>query len=54
MRQLYTKSGFLSGLISRPERELVGSDVESAGLGLVASPLSFMLRYLFLAAIDRW
>jgi len=39
---LYTKSGFVGGLITRPDRDLVSCGVESAGLALAVSSLYFL------------
>ena len=40
--ELYTKSGFIGGLITRPDRDLVRCGVESAGLALAVSSLDFL------------
>jgi len=39
---LYTKSEFVGGLITRPDRDLVSCGVESAGLALAVSSLDFL------------
>ena len=39
---MYTKSGFVGGLITHPDRDLVSCGVESAGLALAVSSLEFL------------
>ena len=39
---MYTKSGFVGGLITCPDRDLVSCGVESTGLALAVSSLEFL------------
>ena len=39
---MYTKSGFVGGLITRPNHDLVSCGVESSGLALAVSSLEFL------------
>ena len=50
---MYTKSGFVGGLITRPNRDLGSCGVESSGLALAVSSLEFLcISFSWLLAGD--